>query len=282
MLCLGGCTDRGGVSGGTDGESTTTMATAGSTTGETSPTSTSSTAGTSSTADPSSTSATGPDTSDGTSGGTSDGTSGGTTGGDGLCPPADSAFFRATLAPLDPFFEGTLDWDCEVLAMTDGAEDLTIGLECSDGVQKIDPAPSLVLTAKPMPGPIAIEVGNALHIHVEQLVPWWTETSIRVEAMDKTLLLAAVETTGQLDPFAGVGIKAAASICGTEANDCGVVQHGAVEVTIDGASAEIQSRHFATVGGHGVWVSEISHYLEVDCTDFPEPWRDLAVLRLAP
>jgi hypothetical protein len=113
-------------------------------------------------------------------------------------------------------------------------------------------------------------------------VPWWTETSIRVEAMDSTLVLAAVETTGQLDPFAGVLIKPIASVCGPEEDFCGIVQHDAVEVTIDGASAALQSRNAAIIGAYGVWASDISHHLEVNCSDFPDPMRDLGVLRLAP
>lgn len=271
ILCLGGCTDRGGVSDGSGGSESTT----GSTSGDTSPTSgPTTTSATSTTAEPSTASATGSDT--------SDGTSSGTTGGDGICPPTDPAFFRASFASLDPFFEGTLDWDCEVLQLTAGAEELAIDLECNDGVQKVDPAPTLVLTAKPMPGPIALDAGDMVHIHIEQLVPWWTETAIRVEAMDSTLLLAAVDTTGQLDPFAGVAIKPLASICGPEESFCGIVQHDAIAVTIDGASAELQSRHFATVGNYGVWASEVRHYLEVGCTDFPDPMRNLGLIRLAP
>lgn len=277
-LCLAGCADRSGVSdSATDSDSSGsgTTGTAGSSTGDTSPTSGPTTGTTATTGDPSTTGTTGPGT-------TGDGTSAGTTGGDGVCPPADSAFFRASLSTMDPFFEGILDWDCEVLGVTEGAKDLSIGLECTDGVQKIDPPPTLVLTAQPLPGPIALKVGDAVHVHVEQVVPWWTETAIRVEAMDKTLLLASVETTGELNPFAGVVIKGAASICGPEESECGIVQHDALEVTIDGVSAEIQSRHFATVGSYGVWASEVRHYLEVNCTDFPDPMRDLSILRLAP
>lgn len=264
LLCLAGCGDRGG-----DSDGTTDTASTGSTgpsTSDTSATGDPTTTGPTSTADPS----------------TSSGTSDSTTGGDGVCPPTEPAFLKTSISTLDPFFEGTLDWDCEVLEIKDGPEALAIGLECTVGMEKVDPAPTLTLSGQPMPGPIALKVGDAVHIHIEQLVPMWTETAIRVEAVDKTLLLAYAETTGVLNPFAGVGLAAAPSLCGTEEAFCGIVQHDATEVTIDGVSVELQSRHFAEVGNYGVWANAIRHYLEVECTDFADPWRDMSVVRLAP
>ena len=277
LMLLDGCSDRSGDS---DTDGTATTGGPGSTsTGEPSPTTgLTTTSATATTVEPTSTSATDSSTGEpGTTGGEP-----GTTGGEGVCPPLESAFFAASITNLDPFFEGTLEWDCEVLALTDAADGLSIDLECTSDMAKVDPAPTLVLTAQPLPGPIAMSVGDAVHVQVEQVTPWWTETKIRVEAMDKTLLLAAVATTDPLGAIAGVSIKPAASICGTEETECGVVQHDAVDVTIDGASAEVQSRHFATVGAYGVWATQVRHYLRVTCTDFPDPWHDLSILRLAP
>lgn len=272
LLCIGGCADRGGDS---DSDSSTASTTSvGPSTSDTS--ATSGPTSTTSTTSPTSTTSTTTDPSTGSD------TSAGTTGGDGICPPTEPAFLKASISTLDPFFEGTLDWECEVLAVTSGDKGTEIGLDCTVDMQKVDPAPTLALTGQPAPGPIALKVGDAVHVHIEQLVPMWTETAIRVEAADKTLLIASAETTGQLDPFAGIGLAGAVSICGTEEDFCGIVQHGAVEVTIDGASVELQSRHFATLGGYGVWASVIRQYLQVDCTDVPDPWRELSVVRLAP
>ena len=206
----------------------------------------------------------------------------GTTGEPDQCPPDAPAFFDFWLDPApSEFNDVTLDWQCEVVEVAADAEQIGIGLSCTDGMMAVVPPPTLFIKASPMPGPLALPPGDVVHLHFEQIVPWWSEAAIRVEAMDKTLLIAATMTEGSLDPFAGVEISDAASICPPEDDDfCGAVQHDALRLELDGAAAEVQSRHFTTLGTYGVWAQDLSHPLRFNCTDTPSAWRQLGLLRL--
>lgn len=206
----------------------------------------------------------------------------GTTGEPDQCPPEAPAFFNFWLDPAPgEFNDFTLDWQCEVVKVVADAEQIGIDLSCTDGMMAVVPPTTLFIKASPMPGPLALPPGDVLHLHFEQIVPWWSEAAIRVEAMDKTLLIAATMTEGSLDPFAGVEISDAASICPPEDDDfCGAVQHDALRLELDGVAAEVQSRHFTTLGAYGVWAQDLSHPLRFNCTDTPSAWRQLGLLRL--
>lgn len=215
--------------------------------------------------------------------GASDSTSDASTGDDLDCSLADPAGFKFELDPApDDFMDLVFEWDCEVLDAITTADGATIGLDCTADGMKVDPPPRVILTASPPPPTIALAPGQLVHVRYEQAVPWWTERALRIDDGD-TILLAGVSGSGLVDAFAGVGLAPLDPVCPAQDDGCGLVDHEGLHVTVGDASGDVHSRNFTAFGAYGVWAPELTHYVDGPlCTDTPDSWRSLDLLRLIP
>ena len=96
---------------------------------------------------------------------------------------------------------------------------------------------------------LAVEISDLIHIeYARESGPWTFRKSIRVEALDETLLIAGSLNGSLFDVFAGVTLDLADPACPSEPDNCGPIQHEGRMVTIDGMTGEVWSRDFAEIG----------------------------------
>lgn len=206
------------------------------------------------------------------------------TGIDPACLGGDVSFdFNLDPEP-DYYYDLELEYECVVGPLAPGGTDLTIPLECVLDDTPVEQSPTLHLTFQPGLPAIALEEGASVRLRYEQYAPFWTERALRIDTLAGDLVLAAVHTSGALDPFAGVTLDPLDPLCPASDDDfCGPVQHERVAITVDGAEAEVQSSEFATVGAFGAWARRLTHFVDTpQCTDTPNSWRSLALVRTQP
>lgn len=209
----------------------------------------------------------------------------GDTGEQPFCPPMTQSIFDFRIEPgFSKPWSVNLDWECEVLDKILFPAGATLMLACTDAGVPVVPAPQLVLNTSPVVPAVAVEPGDPVHLQYARYDDDWSlEESLRVVAADQTLLVAGYKNGSPFDPFEGVTMGAIDPLCGPEEGGCGLVQHGRLQLTLDGVVGIVASRDHAEIGAYGVWMPIMMSYVDgPNCTDISSSAFHLHLVRQTP